>query len=220
MSKVAWPRPARYKAAFKAKCYPGDAVHADHQTACREGAGVTAAIPPDTFAAASPLPITGVLGAVQRILDGINLLMAIGSAIAILIAGVVLTWEVAGRYFLGTASDWQDELSVFLLIGATFASAAWTQARRGHVGIEALGHILPPRINRVRCFVADLIAFLFCAFFAWKCQALLTEAWEEGQTTTSAWGPPLWIPYVCMTFGMMLLSVQLLMQTLQLGRRA
>ncbi|MEA2738599.1 MAG: hypothetical protein QOH05_1906 [Acetobacteraceae bacterium] len=181
---------------------------------------MTAAIPPDLFAVASPLPVRGILGAVQRVLDFINLLMAIGSALAILVAGIVLTWEVIGRYFLGAPSDWQDELSVFLLIGATFASAAWTQARRGHVGIEAVGHLLPPGVNRVRCFLADVIALLFCAFFAWKSGALLSEAWEEGQTTTSAWGPPLWIPYACMTFGMALLSVQLLVQSLQFGRRA
>lgn len=180
---------------------------------------MTAASPPETFAVTATVP-TGILGAVQTGLDRINLLMAIGSAVAILLAGIVLTWEVVGRYFLGAASDWQDELSVFLLIGATFASAAWTQARRGHVGIEALAHVLPPGVNRVRCFLADLIALLFCAFFAWKCYELLAEAWTEGQTTPSSWGPPLWIPYACMAFGMVLLSVQLLVQTLQLGRRA
>jgi TRAP-type C4-dicarboxylate transport system permease small subunit len=181
---------------------------------------MTAAIPPDTFAVAPALPTGGVLGALQKILDGINLLMAIVSALAILLAGLVLTWEVIGRYFLGAASNWQDELSVFLLIGATFASAGWTQARRGHVGIEALGHVLPPGLNRVRCFLADLIALLFCGFFAWKAWVLLGEAWEEGQTTPSSWGPPLWIPYACMAFGMALLSLQLMVQTLQLGRRA
>lgn len=177
---------------------------------------MNAAIEPDDFAGGERLP--GVLGTVQKALDVVNLVMAAGSALAILAAGVVLTWEVIGRYFLSMPSDWQDELSVFLLIGATFASAAWTQARRAHVGIEALAHVLPPTADRVRRFLADLIALLFVAFFAWKCWALLQEAWEEGQTTSSAWGPPLWIPYGCMTFGMALLSVQLLVQTLQLGR--
>ncbi|MBN8928163.1 MAG: TRAP transporter small permease subunit, partial [Rhodospirillales bacterium] len=43
---------------------------------------------------------------------------------------------------------------------------------------------------------------------------LLVEAWVDGQTTPSAWGPPLWIPYSAMTFGMALLALQLLMQTI------
>ncbi len=160
------------------------------------------------------VPTRGFLGLVQRALDGVNVLMAIGSSLAIAAAGGVLTWEVIGRYFLNIPSDWQDELSTFLLVGATFASAAWTQARRGHVGIEALAHVLPPWANRIRRRLADGIAFVFCAFFAWKSWVLLAEAWDEGQTTPSSWGPPLWIPYGCMTVGMALLSVQLVLQTI------
>jgi TRAP-type C4-dicarboxylate transport system permease small subunit len=172
---------------------------------------------PDAAAFTVPpadVPTRGVLGLVQRGLDGVNLLLAIASAIAIAAAGGVLTWEVIGRYFLDIPSDWQDELSTFLLVGATFASAAWTQARRGHVGIEALGQVLSPAANRVRRRLADGIATLFCGFFAWKSWTLLAEAWTEGQTTPSSWGPPLWIPYSCMALGMALLTLQLLLQTL------
>ncbi len=94
------------------------------------------------------VPRQGPLGAAQSVVTWLNNAMAVLSSIAIFTAGAVLTWEVIGRYFLKIASDWQDEFSALLLIGATFASAAWTQARRGHVGIDALAHILPPRRRR------------------------------------------------------------------------
>ena len=160
------------------------------------------------------VPRRGVLGTVQAGLDGINAVMAVLSALAIAVAGLVLTWEVAGRYFFSIPSDWQDELSTFLLIGATFASAAWIQARRGHVAIDALSHLLPPGADRVRGLLADGLSFLFVSFFAWKSITLLMEALADGQTTPSAWGPPLWIPYGCMSVGMVLLAVQLLLQVL------
>ena len=163
---------------------------------------------------AADVPRTGLLGGLQTVVGLLNGLLAVFSAIAIVAAGVVLTWEVAGRYFFNIASDWQDELSTFLLIGATFASAAWVQARRGHVGIDALAAILPPAADRVRRWIADLLSLLFVTFFAWKCWALLLEAIDDGQTTPSSWGPPLWIPYSCMAVGMSLLAVQLLLQVL------
>lgn len=163
---------------------------------------------------AADVPRLGLLGAAQVVLGVLNGAMAVLSALAIAAAGAVLTWEVAGRYFFSIPSDWQDELSTFLLIGATFASAAWIQARRGHVAIDALAHILPPGIDHVRRVLADLLSFLFVAFFAWKSVALLMEALEDGQTTPSAWGPPLWIPYGCMAVGMILLALQLLLQVL------
>lgn len=165
------------------------------------------------------VPREGVLGLVQRVVDALNAVLALGAAVAIGVAGIVLTWEVAGRYFFSTASDWQDELSVFLLVGATFASAAWIQARRGHVAIDALAAILPPGIDRVRRVVADILSFLFVTFFAWKSGTLLIEAVQDGQTTPSSWGPPLWIPYACMTAGMSLLAVQLALQVLGSGHR-
>ena len=146
--------------------------------------------------------------------------MAVLSALAIGVAGVVLTWEVIGRYFFSIPSDWQDELSTFLLIGATFGAAAWVQARRGHVAIDALAHLLPRPADEARRVLADLLSLCFVTFFAWKCWALLVEAWDEGQTTPSAWGPPLWIPYGCMTVGMALLSLQLLLQVLGSRHRA
>jgi len=160
------------------------------------------------------VPRLGLLGGVQAVLDGLNGIMAVLSSLGIAGAGVVLTWEVAGRYFFSIPSDWQDELSTFLLIGATFASAAWIQARRGHVAIDALTHILPPGIDHMRRVLADALSFLFVTFFAWKSVALLLEALEDGQTTPSAWGPPLWIPYGCMAVGMTLLALQLLLQVL------
>lgn len=160
------------------------------------------------------VPRLGLLGAAQGVLGAVNGAMALLSSLAIAAAGAVLTWEVAGRYFFSIPSDWQDELSTFLLIGATFASAAWIQARRGHVAIDALSHVLPPGIDRVRRVLADLLSFLFVAFFAWKSVALLLEALADGQTTPSSWGPPLWIPYGCMAAGMILLALQLLLQVL------
>jgi len=163
---------------------------------------------------ATDVPRRGLLGGLQALLDGLNTVMAVLSGLAIAIAGIVLTWEVAGRYFLSIPSDWQDELSTFLLIGATFASAAWIQARRGHVAIDALAHILPPAADHIRRVLADLLSFAFVAFFAWKSLALLIEALQDGQTTPSAWGPPLWIPYGCMAVGMVLLALQMLLQVL------
>ena len=154
----------------------------------------------------------------QALLDRVNTLMAFASSLAIAAAGLVLTWEVIGRYFLAIPSDWQDELSTFLLIGATFVSAAWTQARRGHVGIDALAEILSPAVDRARRVLADLLSMLFCGYFTFKSWQMLVEVWTEGHTTPSSWGAPLFVPYSCMALGMGLLTVQLAVQVL--GKRA
>jgi TRAP-type C4-dicarboxylate transport system permease small subunit len=80
------------------------------------------------------------------------------------------------------------------------------------VAIEAVTGLLPPHVNMARQILVDAASFIFCAYFAWKSWLLLLEAWLEGFHSGSTWAPPLWIPYSLMTIGMMLLSLQILLQ--------
>lgn len=134
------------------------------------------------------------------------------STVALLAASLVMTYGVFMRHAAGVAVIWQDEVCVFLLVGATFMSAASVQEKRGHVGIEAIASLLSPAMNRVRRLVSDLLSGLFCGFFTWKSAELLHEAWVDGQTSESPWGPPLWIPYSLMTVGMFFLTCQFFLQ--------
>jgi len=148
----------------------------------------------------------------HAVLARVNALLVAVSMVAMVVTALVLTYSVVSRYFFHAPTDWQDEASVFMLVGVTFFSAAHVQARRGHIGIEALASILPPAVNVARLLLVDVLSFLFCAFFSWKSWTLFHEAWVDGQTTTSTFAPPLWIPYGMMAFGMSLLALQILVQ--------
>jgi TRAP-type C4-dicarboxylate transport system permease small subunit len=147
-----------------------------------------------------------------RLLVVVNRGVMVLGMIALLASALILTSSVVTRYFLHASTDWQDEASVFCLVGATFLCGAFVQAIRGHVGIEAVSSLLSARVNQVRVAIVDIGCLAFCAFFAWKSCTLLHEAWMEGQTTSSSWAPPLWIPYLLMSLGMILLAVQLAVQ--------
>jgi TRAP-type C4-dicarboxylate transport system permease small subunit len=153
-------------------------------------------------------------GTADRVLAVINDLVVILSSVALVAASFVLTYSVIVRYFLKFSTDWQDEMSVFLIVGAVFMSSAAVQAFRGHVAIETIVGLLPPRVNMIRQILVDVGSLTFCAFFAWKSWTLLHEAVEEGFHSGSTWGPPLWIPYSLMAVGMTLLSIQILLQVI------
>jgi TRAP-type C4-dicarboxylate transport system permease small subunit len=184
----------------------------------RDGAGADAAasLPPTSFSALAETPIDPAtprwLVPLARALALANRAVVAFGMVALLVASLVLTLSVVTRYLFKASTDWQDEMSVFLLVGATFMCAAYVQSQRGHIGIEAIASLLPPLVNRIRLVFCDLVSFLFCSFFSWKSMLLLHEAWVDGQTTSSSWAPPLWIPYGFMTLGMTLLSLQLLLQ--------
>src|SRR3977135_4736853 len=99
--------------------------------------------------------------AADRVLATINNVVVILSSVALVAASFVLTYSVVVRYFLKFSTDWQDELSVFLIVGAVFMSAAAIQAQRGHIGIEAITAVLPKRVNHVRILLVDLASLVF-----------------------------------------------------------
>jgi TRAP-type C4-dicarboxylate transport system permease small subunit len=160
--------------------------------------------------AAPPAP----RGPLERAMAAVNALMLFVGMLALLVAAFVLTYSVFSRYLFKAATDWQDEVAVFSIVGAVFLSGAWVQSQRGHVGIEAIASVLPPRFDRIRRIVVDIMTLAFCAFFAWKSWTLFHEAWVDKMTTSSTFSPPLTIPYGLMATGMTLLVLQLVLQTL------
>jgi TRAP-type C4-dicarboxylate transport system permease small subunit len=164
-------------------------------------------------------PAGGLLGMMFNLQARVNGAVVMLSMIAMLVACLILTSSVVLRYFLKIPTDWQDEASVFLLIGAVFMSGAFVQAERGHIGISAIEGYCSPLVNRLRLLFCDIASFAFCTFFTYKTWSMLHEAVAEGQTTGSTWDPPLWIPYGLMASGLTLLCLQLLLQVLT-GLRA
>jgi TRAP-type C4-dicarboxylate transport system permease small subunit len=163
----------------------------------------------DRLEAAAGNPL---VAAFERALSICNGIIVVFAAVALVAACVILSYSVLGRALFHSPNYWQDEAAVFLLVGATFMTAAYVQGQRGHIGIEAFIGLLSPRVNRIRLWLVDVASLLFCTFFAWKSWTLAHEAWVDGQVSNSMWSPPLAIPYVLMASGMTLLCLQILLQ--------
>ncbi len=164
------------------------------------------------LAPAWPGKRTGVLAALDRGAAALNQIIVVLASVALIAACLILSYSVLTRSLFRTPTYWQDEAAVFLLVGATFMTAAYVQSLRGHIGIEALVGLLPPRVNFIRQLVVDVASLAFCTFFAWKSWTLTHEAYVDGQVSNSMWSPPLAIPYAIMALGMTLLCGQMALQ--------
>ena len=162
----------------------------------------------------APAPSHPLVAGLERALALCNRIIVVLAAMALILACLILSYSVLTRSIFHSATYWQDEAAVFLLVGATFMTAAFVQSQRGHIGIEAFVGVLSPVANRIRLLLVDIASLAFCAFFAWKSWTLAHEAWVDGQVSNSMWSPPLAIPYVLMAAGMTLLCVQILLQIL------
>ena len=82
-------------------------------------------------------PDNRIVAAATALLDRLNRALLLLSMIALVLTAIVLTYSVVSRYFFHAPTDWQDEASVFMLVGVTFFCTAFVQSHRGHIGIEA-----------------------------------------------------------------------------------
>lgn len=159
-----------------------------------------------------PATSNALVAGLARALAICNRTIVVLSSAALILACLILSYSVVTRTLFHAATYWQDEAAVFLLVGATFMTAAFVQSRRGHIGIEAFVHLLSPTVNSIRLTLVDIASLAFCTFFAWKSWTLTHEAWVDGQVSNSIWSPPLAIPYALMAAGMTLLCVQIALQ--------
>src|SRR5438876_11588964 len=118
-------------------------------------------------------PLVAALGRALTLCNGVIVVFA---ALALIAACVILSYSVLGRALFHSANYWQDEAAVFLLVGATFMTAAYVQCQRGYIGIESFVCMLSPSANRIRLWLFDVSRLHVCSFFSWKSWTLAHDA--------------------------------------------
>lgn len=153
--------------------------------------------------------------AFSRTIEALNWFTGYIGGVLIVVSCVLVTNEIVMRYFLKFPQAWNLETNIFLLIAATFLGANYTQMKRGHVGADVLSSIMSASWNRWRVLVGDVLSFLLCAFLAVRVWEYTYKAWSEGWTTPSLWSPPLWIPFSLIGLGLMLISLEYVVQIIE-----
>src|SRR3546814_16210191 len=82
----------------------------------------------------------------------------------IVLSATLVTYEVIWRYYLVEPHTWSLEVNIFMLIGATFLAASFTQLKLGHVGPELLNLVLPKQWLLWRVLIVRDLSSLVCGF--------------------------------------------------------
>jgi TRAP-type C4-dicarboxylate transport system permease small subunit len=144
----------------------------------------------------------------------VTVVHAASRALGVLAAGLILLsvlvvcQMVFVRAVLGQSSIWQTEFVIYSLVAATFLGAPYILLTRGHVGVDLVPLLLPPRRRRQMHLVGSTVGILFIGMFLYGALPWWYDAWTQDIRSPSIWHPRLWIPYLTVPVGLAVLLLQ------------
>jgi TRAP-type transport system small permease protein len=133
--------------------------------------------------------------AVERAID---VLIAIALAVMV----VTMVHQVFGRYVLGRAPSWSEELARFLMVWLTMLGSAAVLRSGSHIAVTVLTDALPPPLLRAALALRDAIVVAVCGVLVWWG---VDFARLNGAQESAALEIPMTIPYAALPLGMALI---------------
>lgn len=155
----------------------------------------------------------------ERLVERLSKLAGYTSAVMILLAVLVICYGVLLRYFIGASTVWQTELSVYLLVYATFVGAAYGLRHGDHVSVDLIVQRLPGKSREVVRLLATVLGLGLVLVVGVLAVDWWWEVVQSGRRSGTAWNPPLLLPYAILPLGMLLVTLQYLVLVADAVRR-
>jgi TRAP-type mannitol/chloroaromatic compound transport system permease small subunit len=127
----------------------------------------------------------------------------------------IMIYEVIARYMFGAPTVWAMEL-VVLVFGPYFLlGGPYLLHTHSHVGLDVLRQRLSPVWNRIFDLINYPVIMAFCAILLWYSLPPVWSAVSYGETSFSAWNPPVWPAKLAVPLAVGLMMLQALAEFLR-----
>jgi TRAP-type C4-dicarboxylate transport system permease small subunit len=157
---------------------------------------------------------TAVVGPALRVIEYVLLC---GSVVIILGVTFFVGAEVVMRYVFNAPIPGHLEGSELLLPMIVFLALSYTQATRGHIGMDLVLDALAPTARRYATMGTLLISILLCAILAYFSFKHAYQLWVYDDVTMTPPYFPTWPSGAAITLGYALISIRMYLQLLHLA---
>lgn len=143
-----------------------------------------------------------------RFLDG--LLASLKAVSVALLAGyfVLVLLQVFFRYVLNESLFWAEELVRAAMLWGIMLSAALVGASRGHIRVDLLESLLPPRGRRALVWTANVLTIAFTLMLLWAGIQFVDRTWMQQSPVLDV---PKWTVYLAIPIGAALETLLMLL---------
>ncbi|OGR22772.1 MAG: hypothetical protein A2277_06695 [Desulfobacterales bacterium RIFOXYA12_FULL_46_15] len=130
------------------------------------------------------------------------------SAILLWIVAIVVTYEVAARYLFNAPTTWVQETSVYLCMGVGLLGAAYALKNDSHFGITIFVDKLSAKNRRKMQIASNVAGFAYSLTFVYQGFLQTKLSYDLEDVSNGLMATPLWIPWMLMPIGGVLLALQ------------
>jgi len=121
---------------------------------------------------------------------------------------VSLFYDVMMRYLFAAPTHWALEVNTFLLLFLCTIPTADVLSSNVHIRVTFLTERMPPRIVERLPILRAVAGILFCAAMTWQGSIMTWQAWQHNDRMSTSLGTPMFIPYLFLPIGFMLLGLR------------
>jgi TRAP-type C4-dicarboxylate transport system permease small subunit len=144
------------------------------------------------------------VNAASRIAQGIERVLDVLLAVMLLIMVVAISYQIFGRYVLGRAPSWGEELARYLMVWVTMLGSAAELRKGGHITVTTLADMLGPKGLRILLAVRDVALVATCGLLV---NAGIDLATLLHRQASPAFEIPMSIPYAAQPVGFALILI-------------
>ena len=106
----------------------------------------------------------------------------------ILVSVIITCQMIWMRFVLNESTIWQTEAVTYLMISATLIGLPYVQLLRGHVNVDLVPMLLPPRMRKALALLVLVLSIAVISIMAFHGYELFHEAWRRNWRSESVWG--------------------------------
>ena len=142
-----------------------------------------------------------------RWVDRVNGVLVKVASVLVLCILVLTLGEVVTRYVFHDPSTWTLPAAAYLLLYVVYLGTAHTLQVDGHVRVEFVLELLPPRWRRALDILSECLGFVFVVVFGYLTVRLVEITVVQGQYDETTLHIPLVLANIVMPFGVLFMAI-------------
>lgn len=115
---------------------------------------------------------------------------------------------IVTRYFFARPMGWVTEISEYILLYSAFLVGAWVLRSEGHVKMDIVLNMLPPKAQSLINFITSLISCMVCLIITWYGAVVTWDLFKSKAFTYTILELPKFIFTFVICLGGLLLFIQ------------